>query len=531
MKAKHAVLLPLTALVVFAAAADSAGARWWRIVTELASDRYQGRAATTEGYRQAAAWLVAEFSKLGLEAAGTAGFLQPVPFHVRQIQEAGSSLSLVRGGLQEVLQLGQDAYFTLNLNPAPQVTAPAVFIGYGISAPEANYDDLAALDLKDKIAVFVRGGPASLPPPVRAHYQTSRERLPALRLAGAAGFAAILDPKSMDLPWERYAALRLEPFLSLAVPGMEDGEGLRLALTVNPAEAERWFEGSGHTAAEILELAGAGKPLPRFPLAWSVRAAVSAERTEAECFNVVAALPGTDPKLRQEYVVVSAHLDHQGVSTPVNGDSIYNGAMDNASGVASLVEIARALKAAPPRRSVLFLAVTAEEKGLLGSRYFAARPAVDKSAIVANVNLDMFLPVHPLRLLTVYGLDESSLGLNARAAAKTLGVALQADPEPQRNLFIRSDQYSFIREGVPALSFKFGFTKGSPEEKAQKEWLRLRYHAPSDDASQPVNLAAAARFNRLVAAVVRNVANQASRPRWNQNSFFQRYASEGGPGR
>ena len=212
-------------------------------------------------------------------------------------------------------------------------------------------------------------------------------------------------------------------------------------------------------------------------------------------------LTGRDPRLREEYVVVSAHLDHLGTGAPVNGDSIYNGAMDNAAGIASLFEIARALRASPPRRSVLFLAVTGEEKGLLGSKYFAASPTVKPQAIVADLNLDMFQPLHELRRLTVYGLDESSLGVDATRVAKKLGVQVQADPEPDRNLFVRSDQYSFIRAGVPSLSFKFGFEKGSAEERIQKEWLAERYHAPSDDAAQPVNLAAAARFNRLIAAL------------------------------
>jgi Zn-dependent M28 family amino/carboxypeptidase len=518
-------LLPLVLAALLAAAADPAGARWWRAVSELASDRYEGRAAATEGYRQAAAWLVSEFARLGLKPGAGSSFIQPVPFQARQIQEAASSLTLMRGGLQEVLHLGEDAYFSLGVDPAPSVQAPAVFAGYGLSIPEAGYDDLAGVDLKGKIAVVLRGGPASVPPALRAHAQTSRERLPALRRAGAVGIAYILDPKGMDLPWERYAALRFEPAFTLAAPGFDDAAGLSLALIINPARAEKWFEGSGHTAVEILDLAAEGKPLPRFPLAWTVRAAAGVSRWQTECGNVVAVLPGSDPKLREEYVVISAHLDHQGVSTPVEGDSVYNGAMDNAAGVASLLEIARALKAAPPRRSVLFLAVTAEEKGLLGSRYFAAQPTVPRSAIAANINLDMFLPIHPLKMLTVYGLEESTLGASVRAAAKAAGVKVQTDPEPQRNLFIRSDQYSFIREGIPALSFKFGFEKGSPEEQIQKQWLRQRYHAPSDDAAQPVDLAAAARFNRLMADIVRRVANDPARPRWNSDSFFRRYAS------
>jgi hypothetical protein len=522
MKPRTALPILFTALALYGAATAPTGARWWGTVKELASDKYQGRATASPGYRQAADAVASEFKKLGLAPAGESGNMQPVPLIVRTIRERESSLSLVRGGLQEMLDLGTDAYFNLNIDSKPQVDAPAVFVGYGLTVPESGYDDFAGLDLKGRVAVFLRGGPSSIPGPLRAHYQTLRERQVFLRKAGAIGIAAILDPGSMDLPWERYAADRLEPFMSLA--GTQDGGNLALSLTVNPARTGKWFEGTEHTFAEILDLAKAGRPLPRFPLAWSVRAAVSEDRSEAECENVAAVLRGTDPKLRDEYVVVSAHLDHLGVGVPVNGDAIYNGAMDDASGVASLIEIARALKAAPPRRSVLFLAVTGEEKGLLGSRYFASHPSVPAGSIVADLNLDMFLPIHSLRVLTVYGLGESSLGNDIQAVAKAYGVGVQADLEPDRNIFIRSDQYSFIREGVPSLLFKFGYTPGSPEERLQKQWLEQRYHAPSDDATQPVDLAAAARFNRIVTALTRRVANSTSRPTWNQNSFFRRFA-------
>jgi hypothetical protein len=524
MKPRYAFPILLTALALYGAATAPAGARWWGYVQELASDKYQGRATASPGYRQAAEVVASEFKKLGLVPAEKSGYMQPVPLVVRKIREPESSLSLVRGGLQELLELGMDAYINLNIESGPQVDAPAAFVGYGLTVPESGYDDLAGVDLKGRIAVFLRGGPSSIPGPLRAHYQTLRERQVFLRKAGAVGIAAILDPRTMDLPWDRSAANRLEPFMSLAAPGMQDGGDLALSLTINPNRAGKWFEGTEHTFAEILDLAKAGQPLPKFPLAWSVRAAVSEDRSEAECENVAAVLRGADPRLRDEYVVVSAHLDHLGEGVPVNGDSIYNGAMDDASGVASLIEIARALKAAPPRRSVLFLAVTGEEKGLLGSRYFASHPSVPAGSIVADLNLDMFLPIHSLRVLTVYGLGESSLGNDIQAVAKAYGVAVQADPEPDRNIFVRSDQYSFIREGVPSLMFKFGYTPGSPEERMQKEWLDRRYHAPSDDAMQPVDLAAAARFNRLIAALARRVANNPSRPAWNQNSFFRRFA-------
>jgi hypothetical protein len=520
------ILFP--ALLFAAASTNPAGERWWRYVQTLADDKFEGRATASEGHRRAAEYVAAEFKRLGLKPAGTSGYRQPVPLEVRSIREPDSSLMLLRGGLSELLQLGEDAYFNLPTDPPLSLQAPAAFVGYGLTVPELSYDDLDGVDLMGKIAVLLRGGPASLPAPLRAHYQSLAERWGFLRKAGAIGIASIPDPRSMDIPWDRLKLLRLEPSMALSSPRREEMPGLGLSLTINPASADRFFVGTGHSMEEILTAAQEGKPLPKFPLSYMIRAVVAADRTKAVSANVAAILTGRDPKLREEYVVVSAHLDHLGSGSPVGGDSIYNGAMDDAAGIATLFEIARALKVSPPRRSVLFLAVTAEEKGLLGSKYFAASPTVKPQAIVADLNLDMFQPLHDLRRLTVYGLPESTLGPTATAVARKFRVVVQADPEPERNLFVRSDQYSFIRAGVPSLSFKFGFQSGSQEERIQKEWLAARYHAPSDDAAQPVSLAAAARFNRLIAALAAEVANQPQRPRWNQESFFRRFAEAPG---
>jgi Zn-dependent M28 family amino/carboxypeptidase len=257
------------------------------------------------------------------------------------------------------------------------------------------------------------------------------------------------------------------------------------------------------------------------------------ERRQVESQNVVASRPGSDPTLRNEYVVLTAHLDHVGVGEPINGDKIYNGAMDDASGVASLLEIVQTLRdtSATTRRSLLVVAVTGEEKGLLGSRYFAAHPTVDPERMVADVNVDMFLPLYPLRLLTVYGLNESDLGDDVRKVAKSMNVELQDDPAPQRNVFVRSDQYNFIRHGIPAVMIAFGHKKGSPEEEIEQAWLTNRYHAPSDDLSQPIDLKAAADYNRFIMMLAETVADKAARPQWKSGSFFRRFSSAGAPPR
>jgi Zn-dependent M28 family amino/carboxypeptidase len=287
------------------------------------------------------------------------------------------------------------------------------------------------------------------------------------------------------------------------------------------------FAGSGHTFSEIAGLGKDRKMLPRFPLGVSLKARAAVKTEPVESANVIAKLPGNDPALKEEYVVLSAHADHIGIGEPINGDRIYNGAMDNASGVALLMDLAAKAKANNEqfRRSVLFVVVTAEEKGLLGSKYFAAHSTVPAKGMVADLNFDMFLPIVPLRVLSVAGLAESDLGDRAREAAQKFNVRVQPDPEPLRNKFIRSDQYNFIRSGIPALKMDFGYEPGSPEQKILKDWLTNRYHAPSDDLNQPVDLKAAALYEEIARRLMISVANSDARPQWKADSFFRRYVS------
>ena len=344
--------------------------------------------------------------------------------------------------------------------------------------------------------------------------------------AGAVGIVSIPNPKSMDIPWSRMALAASQPGMQLADPALQDTRGPMFTLTLNPAHAQQIFAASGHTLSELLALGDAGKPLPRFSLSAKLRAHVSALTEQVESPNIVGVLPGSDPQHQGEYVVLTAHLDHLGIGEPIGGDRLYNGAMDDASGVATLLDVAKQLHDAHAslKRSVLFVVVCAEEKGLLGSRYFAGHPTVPAQSLVADLNTDMFLPIIPLNNLTVFGLEESTLGDDVRAVASGMDVKVLPDAQPDRNIFIRSDQYNFIRAGVPSLMNAFAATPGTEEEKTMKAWLTNRYHAPSDDTNQPVNLVAAARFNRLLLALTERVANADARPQWKQTSFFKRFA-------
>ena len=503
------------------------GKRWWAHVEYLASDQLEGRGTGTPGFEKAAAYVEKEFQEAGLQPAGVNGYAQPVEFNVVQLDEQKSSLELLRGGKAQAVKFGEEAYFLVSAGTSGRVQAKTEFVGYGLSIPEAHYDDLAGRNLKGKIAVYVTGGPAAIPAEVKAHYQSKGERAKAFLKAGAAGVVILQNPRAAEIPWPRMAGARFSQKMELQGAAGAAAEWPKVKIMWNPEYAEKLFLGSGHTFQEILDDLKDEKPLPHFPLAVTIRARTSIKRSTAKSENVAGVLRGSDPKLEGEYVVVSAHLDHLGIGTPVNGDKIYNGAMDDASGVASVIEIAKniARSGTKPRRSILFLAVTGEEKGELGSQYFAAHPTVG-GRIVADINMDMYLPLFPLKYLEVQGLNESTLGDDIRAVCKEAGVEMQADKEPEHVRFIRSDQYSFIKKGVPALAFKFGWLPNTPEQKIFQDWYKERYHAPADDVRQPVDKEAAARFDAILQRLALRVADAAAKPEWKETSFFRRFAKK-----
>ncbi|MBZ5550511.1 MAG: M28 family peptidase [Acidobacteriia bacterium] len=529
MKTKSSILLLVFVLTISAAAQTNAhfdGQSWWNHIKVLADDKLEGRDTGSRGEREAQTYAIEQLENAGAKPAGTHGFYQPVKFVSRQIVEKDCSLALIRDGKRESLTLGEDAIIGTRIMPAPEVEAPLVFVGYGLKVPEKNYDDFTGIDVRGKIVVIFSGSPAEIPGALASHYQTAAERWKVLRAAGAVGIISLMNPASMDIPWSRIALNRAHPTMDLDYPEFNETEGAKLAAIVNPASAEKLFTGSGHTFEEIAALGKERKPLPHFPLPVSIAAKTKVEVSQVESANLVAKFPGTDPTLKDEYVVLSAHLDHIGIGEPINGDPIYNGAMDNGSGSALVLDLADSLKRHPEklRRSLLLVLVTGEEKGLLGSKYFAAHPTVPAKSIVADVNVDMFLPIVPLKILTVLGVDESDLGDRTRDIAQSFGVKVQPDPEPLRNLFIRSDQYNFIRHGVPSVIMSVGAQPGTPEQKIFKDWLTQRYHAPSDDVNQPVDLNAAAKYEEIVRVLLLNVANDDVRPRWRPDSFFRRYA-------
>lgn len=516
------------ALALMASGSVEAGSgpaeRWWQTVAVLADDSLAGRMTGSPGYDRAADHVAREFRRIGLKPAGTQGYFQPVDFVEQRFATGASQAALAGGGAAAPLAIPRDLYFR-GAHPMPAaVDAPMVFAGYGLSIPELGHDDFAGLDLRGKVVLVISGGPQDIPGSRKANARSERARLLVER--GAVGLIALTSPRQVEIPWERQLALAARPSMYLADAALREVEGPFMSASFSPDSAGRLFAGAAHSFAELAALADASKPLPRFDLPLRFTARIAAATRAVRSANVIGRLPGSDRRLAAEHVVLSAHLDGLGVNEPIDGDAIYNGAIDNAVGVANVVAIARDLarRGKRPRRSILFFVPTAEEMGLLGSRYFARRPTVPAASLVANINFDMPLPIFPLTSVTPIGYEESTMGDDAAQVSAAMGLPVVPDPFPDRNVFIRSDQYSFVRAGIPALFLKFGFAAGTPEADIERAWRANIYHSPRDDVAQPIRRGDAMRFNAWSAQLLRRVADNPEKPRWREESYFRRFA-------
>lgn len=497
----------------------------------LADDALRGRETGTAEYEVAARYVAAELRQLGLEPAGVdGGFLQPVRFRRSTLDLDGARVTIHGAGGDEELAWKED--FLMGGDPGREeasVTAPVVFVGYGVSAPELGWDDFAGLDVEGKILLQFRGAPASFPHNERAYFSSGRTKQELAVEHGAVGVLTMSTRERLErVPWERVTR-------NAGRPGLEwiDEDGsiqgyapeIRGAATLGPAGARRLLAAAGRDYEALLEAEATGA-LASFELPVSVTLARRTGHEEVTASNVVARLPGSDPALAAEHVVYTAHLDHVGVGAEVDGDAIYNGLYDNAMGTAVLLQVARLFAEQPeaPRRSILFLAVAGEEKGLLGSDYFAHHPTVPIDSIVANVNLDMPLFLFPLAEVIAFGAEHSSLQEAVAAAARSVGWTLVEDPMPEETLFIRSDQYSFVRRGVPSVFVVTGHGSSDSEIDGRAVWrefLSERYHTPQDQpGGVSVHWPSAAAFTRMNHEIGRLVAEADDRPRWNDGDFF-----------
>ena len=496
-------------------------------MTFLASDLLQGREAGSPGFDIAANYVASQFAQLGLKPAGEGGsYFQPVPLLATRPMDEGRYVVRGKDGVAVPLVFGQEVMTGRPVGPVERhVTAPLVFVGYGVVAPEHKRDDYKGLDVRGKIVVAFNGAPSSFQTEERAYYANGRTKRAEAAAHGAVGMISLYTPQDEGRrvfaegkrTWQSWAMTWRRPDGS---PNDVAPDTPQLG-TVSVAGGAKLFAGAKKSLEEVAEAAAKpkGDP-PRFALATSLDVTLHTESKIVQSENVAGLLEGADPRLAGEVVVLSAHLDHLGITPAVNGDSINNGALDNASGVATTLEVARTFQESGkrPRRSILFLTVTGEEKGLLGAEYFARNPTVGKDAIVANVDLDMPILFYDFTDVIAFGSDRSGIGPAVQRAAARMGVALSPDPMPEEGLFTRSDHFRFVEVGVPAVFLMTGFQNGG--EAKFRGFLAGCYHHPCDDLSQPIDYLAGAKFARLNYEITRELADGDARPLWVKGDFF-----------
>lgn len=495
-------------------------------IAYLADDKLKGRQPGKEGYQIAVDYVTKQFTEIGVAPCGeNGGYLQKVIIRKASVNNQYSKAVLIdRSGNVDSLKAGRDIAIIPGVLRAEMTSqAPLVFVGYGIEIP-GKYSDYDGIDVTGKIVVFLNGSPSglNLPSTLLAHFNNAASKMEIAAKKGAIGAIASAASVSGIINMTGVTTAAMNPERTMAF-GRSVAGNLRTMARIPYSTLQRLFFNSGKNLEQINSDLKSGKP-SSFEFPFSLLLKYSSTFSDIESYNVIGKINGVDKKLKDEYVVHTAHLDHLGIGRPIKGDSIYNGAHDNASGVASLLEIGRIYKqASKSRRSILIVMVTAEEMGLLGSAYFAANPTVPKSQIVANVNTDMPTLIAPLLSVAPLGAEHSSLVKNVDFACQQLGIVRQQDPMPEEVRFIRSDQYSFVQQGIPALHVKYGsLTKDNSFDLVEftKKWRDENYHRPSDEITNNFDFEAAKKYVQLNFLISYSIAQSSERPTWNEGDFF-----------
>jgi hypothetical protein len=485
----------VTLALMLAAAADARrdGPRdadtkaWWGITGELSGDAMEGRDTGSAGYDRAAKLVAAKFAAARLKPAGEDGWYQQVP--MREIAIRSSTIGVGR----RPLRLLHDVMLSPDEAMPTTIDAPLAYRGY--------CGRKAMGDVRGRIVICHGTHRAGLP--------GAAEREAAVREGGGIGTLTIADPGfTVEPPRWPYAYSRTVTFADA-----KRSSDPFVRMTLNAAALGTLLGPNRRDAAALIAKGSAGQPLPSFDAADRFHARFDLTRRDIQSSNVLGLLPGTDPALADQAIVLSAHLDGYGDGEAVQGDRLYNGTLDDAAYVALLIREAQRLRGQGMRRPILFAAFAGEEMGLLGSRWFVAHPTIARERIAADINLDQLRPIFPLKLLTVHAIDTTTLGADVRAVAAAMSIAVQRDPEPERNLLRRADQWPFLQAGIPATAFVFGYKPGTKSEAIYRQWYKTGYHKPQDDLDQLMDWQAAADFNRFFYALVARVANGPERPR------------------
>lgn len=491
----------------------------------LSDDLYEGREAASRGYDLAAAYVATQFRLLGLDPGNAESFFQEVPFRGAQIVPGTRSLSIGSGDVMVDYETFADFTSSARLSGENvSISAPLVFMGYGVNAPLVERNDYEGIDLKGKIAVVVSGAPKALGSEKRAFYRSGQHKYSQLQKNGAIGVVTLQHK-----------------VVASEAAGVRGSKSVKYWWTDHNHEPQDAFQDIG--ASTFLLDKGARKLFESSPISFDAMAAQMESETyapfemgmsatishrqvlaDASSKNVIGVLEGSDPALKNEYLVLSAHLDGVGM-TPGNEDPVNNGFYDNASGIGVMLEVARALVNAPqrPRRSIIFLATTGEEKGLLGAEFFANNPTQPIQNIVSNVNMDMAIFMWRVKDVVAFGAKHSSMETVVDRAVRKAGLEYSPDPFPERGYFTRSDQFPFVKQGVPAVFLATGFQtedNGLDPEAIYNDFMMTHYHGPSDDANLRFDTWSAAKIAEVNYYISLDIANAEQRPTWNKDDFF-----------
>ncbi len=506
----------------------------------LADDALEGRDTGSQGHLIASQYIASNFKQLGLQPAGDQmgaeqSYFQKLNLKKSQLVKHSAGLTLHHKGVDTSVPYPKHFITRSSSHDGKiAVNAELVFVGFGMVSAEFGIDDYAGLDVKGKIVVILPGRPHKLPSEEAAHLSSQKTRLAAEH--GAIGIITVHTPDAEKTrPYANSLLYLNSPDLSwVNAQGVaeKDYPEIKVNAYMHMDAAKALFSGAPQSLAQIYAKLEKKEVPTGFPLPSSASLTRESTHSMIQSQNVAAVLEGSDPTLKNEYVVVTAHSDHIGIGNDLRSkDKINNGLMDNAAGVAILLETARlySQSALKPKRSILFLAVTGEEKGLLGADYFAHYPVKPIASLVANVNLDMPVLLYPFADMVAFGANHSTLGGTVGRASAKHGIKLSADPMPEQAIFTRSDHYTLVKKGVPAVFLMTGFTSKDPAQKGGEIWGKFfakHYHKPTDDVAGltkdfgPIRYDAGAVFTDINVAIIEEVANAEQRPQWLKDSFF-----------
>ena len=506
-----------------------------RHIEVLAADAMEGRETGTAGYERASDYVAQEFEAIGLAPAGDDdGYFQTIPLFETRLVPDSASMSLRRDPTMVDLEFRSDFITFAGYGPEhEEIEASLVFVGYGVRAPEYGHDDFADIDVSGKILVMLSGAPPYFATDQRAYYSSGLVKRDLAVELGAVGYVVVRTPVDQERrPWARYLPGIGSPEMCWVDSDGRPYEGflqLQGSAILSQSGAEKLFALAGYDLAAIFEKHANGQPgnpvVGSFDMGVTATLAQRSVHRRVRSANVLGLIPGSDPTLRDEYVIYTAHLDHLGIRPGEDGDDIHNGMYDNATGVAVILEVARGLaRLTPaPRRSILFAALAGEEQGLKGSSFLSHHPPVPIEKLVANLNVDMPYLGFPIANLEAFGAEHSTLETAVRRATEVAGLALTPDSMPERVRFVRSDQFSFVQRGIPALALKPGSESSDPAIDGGamlSDFLTNHYHRPSDDLDLPFDRVGAVRFARAALLTGLWVAESDDRPRWNDGDFF-----------